>query len=135
MDNREAKKTEAVERMEILGISKSAIERFKDGRISVSDPLSEAFVPASADDLERIREFEKRYNALVYAVVRDYSIIGKTDSYLVVSRYEEEWDMDRRDLENGQTCAYVYNHDEPDFSEFGSVGIKVTPKGSLVRAW
>lgn len=43
--------------------------------------------------------------------------------------------MDREDLKNGQTLAYVYNADDPIFSEFGSIGITLTPAAGLRRTW
>ena len=43
--------------------------------------------------------------------------------------------MDRDDLRHGQTCAYVYNHDAPDCSELGAIGIEGTPAAGLRRTW
>ena len=43
--------------------------------------------------------------------------------------------MDRNDIKHGQVLAWVYSYDEPDFSEFGSIGIKLAPAAGLVRTW
>ena len=132
------KKAEAIERMKALGIFPQTIRQFVDaGYISISEPPFGAFFWAEGKDLERIKQFEVEYNALVYVVIRSYTNIGKLDSYLFVSDYAEEWEIDRENickLENG-LFAYVYNHDAPDFSEMGYIGIKSTVAAGLRRTW
>ena len=39
--------------------------------------------------------------ALVYVVIRSYTTIGKLDSYLFVSDYAEEWEVDRKNIREG----------------------------------
>lgn len=132
------KKAEAVERMKMLGIYIPTIIQFdKENLVSVSEPPFGAFFWANDEDMKLIRDFERKSGALVYMVVRGYyEDFGRMDSYLFVSDYkEEEWDIDRADLKNGQTLAYVYNADEPFFSEFGSIGIELTIAGGLRRTW
>ncbi|MCM1234693.1 MAG: hypothetical protein NC489_31710 [Ruminococcus flavefaciens] len=134
--DRNEKKKEAIRRMESIGVFQPAIDLFrKKDTVCVSVPPIGSFVRADWEDMERIREIEDKYDALVYMVVRDFSNIGKTDSYLVVSDYKEEWDMDREDLGCERTCAYVYNYDYPEFSEFGSIGFELTAAEGLVRTW
>lgn len=103
--------------------------------ISISEPPFGAFYWAEGDDLKRIREFEEQNNALVYLVVRSYTTFGKMDCYLYVSDYTEEWAQDRDDIKEMQPLAYVYNHDMPDCSEFGCIGIAGTPAAGLRRTW
>lgn len=43
--------------------------------------------------------------------------------------------MDKEDMKYGQQFAYVYNHDMPDCSEFGSIGFKLTVAAGLKRIW
>lgn len=132
----EDKKKEAVARMKALGIFPQTIEQFeKDGYVSISDPPFGAFYWADGKDLERIKQFEAEHNALVYVVIRSYTNIGKMDSFLFVSDYEEEWQMDRDDIEHQQALAYVYNHDIPDFSEIGAIGLELTVAAGLRRTW
>lgn len=133
---REQKKTEAVARMKAIGIFPETIRQFEeDGYISVSEPPVGAFFWADDEDMQRIREFEEEYNALVYLVIRSYTTIGKMDSYLYVSNYDEEWERDRNGLEHNEAMAYIYNHDAPDCSEFGCIGIKRTIAAGLCRTW
>lgn len=135
--SREDKKVEAVARMKLLGIYPETIDQFeRKDLVSISEPPFGAFFWVDEEDKKRIQQFEQEYNAPVFVVIRSYTNIGKMDSYLFVSDYrEEEWEMDRDDLRHGQTCAYVYNHDAPDCSEIGAIGIVGTPAAGLCRVW
>ena len=134
----EEKKAEAIERMKALGIFPQTIQQFKnEDCISISEPPFGAFYWAEGQDLERIRQFEAENDALVYVVIRSYTTIGKLDSYLFVSDYAEEWEVDRKNIrEVGDgLLAYVYNHDAPEGSEMGYIGIAPTDAAGLRRTW
>lgn len=136
--SREDKLTEAVLRMKKLSIFPETIRQFEeDGKVSVSEPPMGAFYWAEGECLERIRRFEERYNALVYAVIRSYTTIGKMDCYLFVNDHVEEWERDRNSLEvpGDGVFSYVYNLDAPDCSEFGDIGVAKTPAAGLRRTW
>ncbi len=134
--SRERKKEEALLRMKKIGIFPGTIKQFEK-----SDLVSQSLPPVGAcfwiegEQLERVREFEKKYNALVYFVIHSYTIIGEMESYLYVSDYEEEWEMDRAYLGNGKALVYVYNLDAPDCSEFGSISFALTSAAGLRRTW
>lgn len=49
-----------------------------------------------------------------------------------VADWEEEWELDREDLDGRISLAYVANLDAPDCSELGSIGI-APANGGLVR--
>ena len=134
--SKEQKKAEAVSRMKSLGIFPQTIRQFRDnGYVSISEPPFGAFYWAENEDLKRIRDFEDQHDALVYVVIRSYTNLGKMDTYIYVSDYEEEWEQDREDLKAKSPLAYVYNHDMPDCSEFGCVGIKPSTAAGLLRVW
>lgn len=133
---REEKKTEAIERMKQWGIFPETIKQFeKDDLISESLPPVGACFWLNGEQLQRVREFEEKHNALVYFVIHSYTNIGELENYLYVSDYPEEWEMDRDDIKAGQQFVYVHNYDMPDCSEFGSIGIERTPAAGLRRAW
>lgn len=134
--SRAEKKIEAVARMKKLGVFGETIKQFeKEALVSISEPPFGAFYWAEGEDLDRIREFEAQHNALVYLVVRSYTTLGKMDSLLYVSDYPEEWEYDNQLLKENAVYAYVYNHDMPDCSEIGSIGVKLTPAAGLARIW
>ena len=130
----EDKRKEAVARMQALGIFPKTVDQFRRGhRVSISMPPMGAFFWAEGDDLKHIKEFEKEYNCLVYMVIRTYTELGTLDSYLYVSDYREDWLVERGDLAQGILYAYVYNLQEPMYSEFGSIGVVPTPARGLLR--
>lgn len=133
----EDKKDEAVKRMNLLGIYPETIQQFdKEGFVSVSEPPFGAYFWVQGEELERIREFERKYNALVYTVVRGrYKEFGTLDAYLYVSDERTEWEYDTENFKHNQTFAYVYCHEYPWHSEFGYIGIKLAPAAGLVRTW
>ena len=131
-------KAEAIGRMVLLGISHEIIKQFEESNIVyASEQPFGKFYPINSDDAIHVKQFEEDFGALVYAVVRTATTIGYLDSYLYVSKYQHEWEKDRLDLmspDNG-LFAYVYNRDDPDFSEIGSIGIHKEPNGGLLRIW
>ena len=134
--SKEQKKAEAVSRMKSLGIFPQTIRQFRDnGYVSISEPPFGAFYWAENEDLKRIRDFEDQHDALVYVVIRSYTNLGKMDSYLYVSDYDDEWERDREDLKHKEPLCYVYNHDMPDCSEFGCIGVEKTCAAGLCRTW
>ena len=81
---------------------------------------------------DKIKKFENEYNATVYHLIHNYTEFGELYSFLYVSNNEEEWEDDNADIRDGYTIAYVWNVDEEDFSEFGSIRVK-SVFGGLVR--
>ena len=131
----EEKKAEALRRMESLGFFLAAREFDRTGKIGLFLQNADLCIYVDGDDLERVRAFERSYNALVFAVIRTFTSDGMMDSYLFVSDSPEEWADDRRLLREGEATAYVYNHDAPYCSEVGSIGIKRFPSSGLCRIW
>lgn len=134
--SREDKKTEAIVRMKAPGLFSDTAAQFeKQDLVGMSEPPLGAFFWLEDEDLERAKKFEEDYNAPVYVVIRSYTTIGKMDAFLYVSDHAEEWDAEREDLKNGETIAYVFNHDMPDCSELGYIGIEGTVAAGLRRTW
>lgn len=129
---REIKKEEAIKRMKALDIIDDAMNQFKnEDIIMVSEPPFGALYWLDDEEKEMVEEFEEEYDALVYMVVRSFTNFGKMDSLLYVSDYEEEWEMDNADINDGYVMSYVINHDMPDCSEFGSIAIRSVCGGLL----
>lgn len=129
----ENKKREAICRMEMLDLYTETINQFEtDGLVSCSEPPLGVNYWLNEEQREIVREFEKEYNALVYFAIRSYTEFGTLDSFLYVSDHEEEWILDNNDIRNGYAYAYVYNHDVPEYSEIGLIGLQQR-FGGLVR--
>lgn len=134
--SREEKKIEAIARMKAWGIYAPIIKQFeKEDLVSESAPPLGACFWLNEEQLAQVREFEEKNNALVYHVIHSYTNIGEMESYLYVSDYPEEWEMDRQDIGEGSQLVYIVNKDAPDCSEFGSIGIALTAAAGLRRTW
>lgn len=132
----ETKKSEAIARMKLWGIHTPIIRQFvEDGQVSESAPPLGACYWLNDEQSARVKAFEGLHQALVYHVIHSYTNIGELESYLYVSDYEEEWEMDRSDIKDGQQLAYVHNLSMPDCSEFGSIGVALSPAAGLSRTW
>lgn len=134
--SREEKKNEALARMVSWGIYAPIVRQFqKDDIVSESAPPLGACFWLEGEQLERVKAFEEKNDALVYHVIHSFTNFGEMEAYLYVSDYPEEWEMDREDLKEGQQLAYVYNNSMPDCSEFGTIGVARTPAAGLKRTW
>lgn len=132
----EKKKIEALRRMKELGLFSQVITQFdKFDKICLNDSFYDLVLCVEDEDLKRIKEFEKKYNALVFTAIRDYTTAGKMDSFLFVSDYPEEWADERQWLKKGEATAYVYNHDLPYCSDMGVIGIMLNNRACLHRIW
>lgn len=127
----EEKKQEALARMKVLDLHKNIIKEFdKENIVNMSE---HGYLYWLTDEQKQyVSEFEEEYNALVYHVIHNYTEVGEMLTFLFVSDYKEEWEMDREDLQSGIVCAYVKNLSVDWCSEFGSVGIK-PQYGGLLR--
>lgn len=131
--SREIKKAEAIKRMKALGIFPETINQFKrEDLVSYSEPQMGANYWLDDEQKAIVKAFEEEYNALVYFATRSYTEFGKLDSFLYVSDYEEEWEMENDDITDGYAYAYVHNYDVPEYSEIGGIAIKER-FGGLVR--
>ena len=133
--NRELMKKEAVDRMHKLNLFPTAIREFEN-----ENKLNFSFdgITFWLDDAKKkaVELFEKQYDALVYHVIEDHhKINGETfDSInlLYVSSNENEWEMERADLDDRTPLAYVIN-DAAHLKEIGSIHITVNCIGGVAR--
>lgn len=132
----EDKKVEAIRRMKKWGIYPDTIKQFEeDGLVSESAPPLGACFWLSDEQKERVSKFEQQNNALVYHVIHSYTNIGELENYLFVSDYPEEWEMDDEGISNGEQLCWVDNRSAEWCSEFGTIGIELTPAAGLRRSW
>ena len=133
---REEMKAEAIARMRQLHLYSETIRQFeRENLISESIPPFGTCYWLNEAQRERVRQLEAKYDILVYHFIHSFTTIGEMESYLYVSNHPEEWEDDRAGLKEGETVAYVYNCDDPELSEFGYIGIRLTPAAGLERTW
>ncbi len=129
---REEQKQEALKRMKLLNFHPAVIDEFvQQDKLNLSE--FGGFLYWLDESQQRaVEEFEREYNALVYHVIHSFAEFGELLTFLYVSSYPEEWDMDMHSLQSGMPIAYVKNLSQDCFSEFGSVGIRPNI-GGLIR--
>lgn len=140
------KKAEAINRMKMLKILPQVIEEFENGVLELSEYMHPQF-PAvlywvtngtynyeGFSLTEAIKSFEEEYEALVYHVQLSHTGYGDVYSFFYVSNYPEEWEMDRKLLEEGEAYVYACNATEPWCSEIGLIGFK-SAMGGIERTF
>ncbi len=125
----EEQKNEAVKRLKMLFEDSTVPDAFeKTGTVYLCDHPDGRPIPIPEEMMDDLRQLEKEHGLLVYLVIAD----SWSYSYLYVSKYKEEWEMDVNDLGEGYPVVYVENLENPECSEFGS--IRIFPNGDgLIR--
>ena len=125
---KEEQKTEAIKRLRMLFKDATIPGEFeKTGTLYLCDHPSGHPIPIPVEMMDDIRKLEKENNILVYLVIAD----SWSYSYLHVSEYKEEWEMDITDLGDGYPIVYVENLYDPESSEFGSIHITPSEDGFI----
>ena len=127
------KQQEAIKRMKMMQILPEAIRQFKDaGKVMVSEPPFGALYYITEKERQEVAKFEQEYNALVYHVVRTYTNFGQLDSWLFVSNYPEEWDMENANIKRNIVFTWTINRDVDWMSDMGSIAFRPA-NGGLLR--
>lgn len=116
----EGQVAEAVKRLRMLFADDAIPEAFdKNGTVYLCDHPDGSPIPIPMEMMDDIHLLEKQWGVLVYLAIAD----SWSYSYLYVSKYKEEWELDVNDLGEGYPVAYVENLGDPESSEFGSIHI------------
>ena len=120
------KKEEAIRIMKEMNIYGPYIKGFeKKNKVCFYENFGGFWVGQSSPLYAKMREIEKEYNCLVYAVTHEYMEFGECYDFLIVTDYPEEWDGLVQSQGNLHSAfAYVWNKDDDWCSEFGSVMLK-----------
>lgn len=149
IENYEVKKEEAMKRFEVLehkGFSKQVINAFKkENKLFLFERQNSLFCATQYDIelnsgdndkydelLEAINNFEKKYDALVYAVQLTHFEFGECYSFFYVSGNPDDYDYDISDLKENYAYVYTWNKTDDYCSEFGTIGFEVK-YGGIVR--
>lgn len=115
---------EALERMEMLGLSSQCISAFKKGKVWESEGMG-ALYEVNEREQGFIDKFQKDHKGcLVYHMIHNFFEFGEVYSMFYVSNDIEEWEQDRLDIKEGYPFVYAYNVDEPMFSDFGGIAVQ-----------
>lgn len=122
----EERKIKAIELLKQLDIYKPYIEGFKEkDQVCFFERFGGYWVDQEPEVYAKMKEVEERFNCTVYAITHEYTEFGECYSFLLVTRYKQEW----KNLvvsENGThyAFAYVWNRDDDWCSELGTIGVK-----------
>ena len=122
----EERKVKAIELLKQLGIYKPYIEGFKEkDKVCFFERFGGYWVDQEPEVYNKMKEVEAQFNCTVYAITHEYTEFGECYSFLLVTRYKQEW----KNLvvsENGThyAFAYVWNRDDDWCSELGTIGVK-----------
>lgn len=143
---KELQKQEAIKRLKLLKLLPEVIKDFeKNNRVYYSERQNKIFdgilyeVNQNPEFKRIIKEFEEKKNAIVYHAQLTRFEFGLCLSLLFVSEDEEEWEFEIEELTPDENkimypIAYCINLDNPDFSEYGTIGIK-SLNGGISRVY
>lgn len=117
----------AIECMKALDIYKPYIKKFeKDGTVTLFERFGGYYIDEYQEPelLKKVREFEAEHECIVYAVTHEMFWFGECYTFLIVSKYEEEYEMTLEGIKKGYAFSYVWNKSNEICSEFGDVGIR-----------
>ena len=118
-----AKKEKAIELLKELAIYTPYIEGFKErDKVCFFENFGGFWIDQEPEVYAKMKDLEKKYSCLVYAVTHEFTEFGELYDFLIVTDYPEEWDTLVYSQGNRHTAfAYVWNKDDDWCSEFGSV--------------
>lgn len=121
------KKNKAIKLMKQLNICKAFIDDFKERNLVCYFEHGIGYWVYQKTEVEtKMREIEKEYNCMVYAITHEFTNIGELYNFLIVPNHPEEWD-ELIYAQNGNqyiAYAYVWNKSDDWCSEFGSINIQ-----------
>ncbi len=144
-DLRALQKIEAIKRLKILqkkfGLLENVITEFeKEDTLYYSEYVNKCcpailYWVSNIEEYEnKIKQFEKEHDALVYHAILTPTTFGTILTLLYVTEQEEVWEEDREHLQEGIPLAYCINLEDDTCSEFGGVQITGSMGGIRVIA-
>lgn len=124
---------EAVGRMCRLGMMPQVITKFRKQGTVLKSETAGILYDLNDEEKKAVADWEEKSGGIVYAAILSNMVLGRCLALLYVSAEEEEWELDREDLDGRVPLAYVANLDAPDCSELGSIGIAPANGGLVSR--
>lgn len=122
MANTEMMKKESIYRLEKLNALSSVVDDFnKKGWLYYTESATGALYYINDEMKKFVKEIEERYKGMVYHIIHSKTEFGDLLSMLWTTVYDEEWETERENLEEGYVFAYVKNTTDDWCSEFGDI--------------
>ena len=119
-------KAKAIEIMKQMDIYKPYINGFeKQNKVCFFEQFGGFWVYQEPEVEAKMKELQKKYGCMVYAITHEYTQFGECYSFLIVTKYKEEWDRCVVSEKNKHYAfAYVWNKDDDWCSEFGTIVVQ-----------
>ncbi len=119
------KKEKALELLKQMDIYTPYIKGFEEkDQVCFFERFGGYWVYQEPEIEAKMKELEKQYKCVVYAITHEYTDFGELYTFLLVTNYPEEWSRLMISEGNKHTAfAYVWNKTDDWCSEFGSVTI------------
>ena len=119
-------KAKAIEIMKQMDIYKPYINGFeKQDKVCFFEQFGGFWVYQEPEVEAKMKELEKKYGCIVYAITHEFTQFGECYSFLIVTKYKEEWNRCVVSEKNKHYAfAYVWNKDDDWCSEFGTVVVQ-----------
>ena len=132
---RAEKKEQALVCLKGLQVAKPYIEDFEQNdKVYVFENLYGYPAPGNEDVFIKLKEIEKKYKCLVYAVIHSEMYFGDCYNFLLVPDDPEDWEwLLRSNIAQHNVLAYVWNRSYEPNSEMGTISC-LSMAGGLTRA-
>ena len=119
-------KDKAIELMKRMDIYKPYIQGiWENGMVCFFGCFVGYWADQEPELYAKMKEIEKKYRCIVYAITHERLEFGECYSFLIVTAYPEEWATLVQSNGNKHTAfAYVWNKDDDWCSEFGTVMVQ-----------
>ncbi len=123
---KQQKKEKALEILKTLEVYKPYITGFnKEDKVCFFEQYGGYWVFQEPEIEQKMKEVEKKYNCLVYAITHEYTDFGECWDFLCVPDYEDEWEyIVEKYQDKYLTFAYTWNKTDEMCSELGTIAVK-----------
>jgi hypothetical protein len=116
-------KAKAIEIMKQLDIYKPYINDFeKEDKVCFFEMYAGYWVYQEPEIEAKMKALEAEYGCKIYAITHEFTQFGECYSFLLVSKYKEEWERSVvTEKDKHYAFAYVWNKTDDWCSEFGTI--------------
>ena len=124
--NKQQQKEQAIKYLQQLDVYKPYVDGFqKENQVCIFERFAGFWVYQYPEVIKKMKTIEKEFGATVYAITHEYTDFGECYSFMLVTKYKEEWRSLLRSNKNTHYAfAYVWNKSDDWCSELGTITVK-----------
>ena len=116
-------KAEALQRMISMRIKPEIIRNFSSGKLMKTD-LNGTLQAVTEEEQKLISDWEEKTDCMVYYVIEEIFHEFHLLYLLHVSWKEANWEVDQKNIENGELMVCIQNLDDQKLSTYGYIPIR-----------